>query len=280
VSYIASRLNPVVLAAVALMLWAGPADAQRRSPQPRPAPTVRVDVAAEAAKLAGTDLEAAAAAAAQLGRTRDAAALDALLDALALGMHPRTATAALDAVAAHASVKAFDTATFFVRHRDARVRAAAVRVMGALDDSRAHGAVLAALADGDRAVRAAAAQVAATRKLTRAVVPLMALLQKGDDASAPALAALADPDVARAIGETLGTAPDGLIARALGLILARPDFGPETARVEVVRALGRVPGTDALEQLTSYLDAIPESPPRQSRREAEAIVEQRLSGDF
>ena len=34
----------------------------------------------------------------------------------------------------------------------------------------------------------------------------------------------------------------------------------------------------ALEQLTTYVASIPEKPPRQSRREAEAIVEARLTG--
>jgi hypothetical protein len=45
-----------------------------------------------------------------------------------------------------------------------------------------------------------------------------------------------------------------------------------------VRALGKVPGNEALEQLTTYVASVPENPPRQSRREAEAIIEARLGG--
>jgi hypothetical protein len=58
----------------------------------------------------------------------------------------------------------------------------------------------------------------------------------------------------------------------------RPDFKPEEARVEVVKALGKIPGNDSLEQLTNYIGAIPEKPPRDSRNEAENIVEARLGG--
>ena len=35
---------------------------------------------------------------------------------------------------------------------------------------------------------------------------------------------------------------------------------------------------DALEQLTTYVASTPEKPPRQSRREAEVLIEQRLAG--
>ena len=46
-----------------------------------------------------------------------------------------------------------------------------------------------------------------------------------------------------------------------------------TTAIQVVRALGKVPGSEAVEQLSSYIEKTPEKPPRQSRREAEAIIE-------
>jgi HEAT repeat protein len=158
------------------------------------------------------------------------------------------------------------------------VRAAAVAAVGSLDDSRAVTAVLAALTDNDDTVRAAAAKVIGDRGIKTGIEPLLELLKKGDEASGDALAALATPDLAKEVGELIGVAPNAQLSRCLGAILMRPGFKPEEARVEVVRALGKVPGNEALEQLTTYVASVPENPPRQSRREAEAIVEARLTG--
>lgn len=227
--------------------------------------------------LMGTDAAAAEKAAVELGSSKDAkAATGVLLDALALGVHPKVAAAALGSLATLERAEAFDTIAFYLTYRDTRVRTAAVTAMGALDDKRADNFVLAALSDSDKKVRAAAADVVSKRKIKRGIEPLMALLQKGDEATAPALAAMADNDLAVALGELIGKAPDAVLARTLGLILMRPSYGPESARVEVVRALGKVPGPEAIEQLSTYVDSIPENPPRQSRREAEATIENRL----
>lgn len=262
----------VLVAGLTLAVFSGGALGQKKA---KPA---NVNVAEERAALLGDDADRAAAAAANLA-IKKPGALDALIDGLAMGLHPTVAVAALDALAAHGDARAFDVAAHYAHHRNARIRAAAVRALGTLDDARAQQAVLAALHDGHVDVRAAAAQVVADKKLKKGIEPLMALLTKGDEAAASALAALADPALAAAIGELIGTAPDALLARCLGMILLRPDFKPESARVEVVRALGKVPGNEALEQLTNYVASTPENPPRQSRREAEALVEARLGGD-
>jgi HEAT repeat protein len=229
------------------------------------------------AALSGTDVAAAEKAAQELGKSKDAkGAVNVLLDALALGVHPKVAAAALDSLAAHGRVEAFDTVAFYLTYRDTRVRVAAVGAMGSFDDKRADNHILAGLSDTDKKVRAAAANVVAARSIKRGIEPLMALLQKGDESTAPALAAMADNDLAVSLGELIGKAPDAVLARTLGLILMRADYGPESARVEVVRALGKVPGAEAIEQLSTYVDSIPENPPRQSRREAEATIENRL----
>ena len=244
-----------------------------RKPMP-----VKVDF--EAQRLVDPSPEVATKGATRLGETNDARAFEALLDALATGLHPNVAEAALRSIAAHRKVHAYDTLAFYVTYRDARVRAAALAAMGALDDGRATQFVLSGLRDSDKLVRAEAGKLVAARKLKAGIEPLLELFKKGDEGAVEPLAAMADPDLARTIGEFIGVAPDALLARCLGSILLKPSFQPETARVQVVRSLGKVAGSEAVEQLSSYIDAIPEKPPRQSRREAEAIIEARLTGDM
>jgi HEAT repeat protein len=201
-----------------------------------------------------------------------------LLDALALGLHPQVAAAALDALAARPHPKAIETLVHYLDHRNPKVRASAVTALAAIDDKRVDKFVLASLRDGHESVRAAAAAAVGKRRIKDGVAPLMKLMVKGDEATAAALAGMADADLAKQVAESVGTAPDPFVARCLGAILMRADFKPETARVEVVRALGRVPGQEALEQLSGYVAAIPANPPRQSRKEAEAIIEKKLGG--
>jgi HEAT repeat protein len=229
------------------------------------------------ALLQGTEVEAAIKAADSLGTIKEPPALDALMSALSLGLHPRVAAAALDAVAQHADIRSYETLRFYLHHRDPRVRAAAVRAVGKLDDPRAAGHAIMALSDTDKTVRTAAIEIVAARQWRLGIEPMLELLKKGDEATAPALASLATPDLARALGELIGVAPDFLLARALGLILRRQDFGPETALVQVVRTLGKVPGQEAIDQLERYVEFIPASPPRQSRREAEALIKARTT---
>ena len=240
-----------------------------------------VDLAKAEAEISGTDVDVAERAAQALGTAKKnpKAAVDVLLNALALGVHPRVATAALMSLAAHGAVQALDTVVFYLTYRDTRVRAAAVEAMGSFDDKRVANHILAALTDSDKKVRAAAAGVVSKRAIKSGIEPLMALLVKGDESVAPALAALADTNLAVALGELVGKAPDAVLAHTLGLILQRPNYGPESARVAVVRALGKVPGSEAIEELSSYVGATPENPPRQSRREAEALIEARLGDE-
>jgi len=58
-------------------------------------------------------------------------------------------------------------------------------------------------------------------------------------------------------------------------MLKRQDFGPDPARVEIVRAIAKIQDVAAVRQLQEYLDAVPKNPPRPSRQEAEMIVEAR-----
>jgi hypothetical protein len=89
---------------------------------------------------------------------------------------------------------------------------------------------------------------------------------------------MADPELARRIAEQLGQVPDTPLAQCLGMILKRADFGPDAARVEIVRAIAKIQDPVAVTVLTDYVDSTPKNPVRASRHEAETIVEARLGG--
>ena len=236
------------------------------------------DIAANGAALIGDDVAAAEKAAVALGNIKDPRALDALLDGLALGLHPQVATAALQGVAEHNDARALDTLQFFVQYRDAGVRAAALTAIGKLDDRRTVSPVLAALRDEDKAVRAIAIGIVATRDLRVGIEPMLELMKKGEEATGPALASMADPDLAKILGEYIGEAPNGLLASTLGTILLREEFKPEAARVQVVRTLGKITGPEAMVALRNYIKSLHPRSLKQSKREAEAIIKARTTG--
>jgi HEAT repeat protein len=289
-----SRFTATVLALAALTgakalaaepAKAAPAPAQAKKKAPvaptPPTPTVddkSVDVAAARTELLGGDVDKAQAAAKKLGTTKQPAALDALLDGLALGLHPRVAAAALDSVAYHKNPSAIDVLVQYSKNRNADVRARAVLALGQIGGNRALAAAWAGFHDADKTVRAAACKVAETTKDRAATDSLVKLLVKGDEATVTALAAVATPDLARKLGELLGQAPDDLLARTLGLVVLRPDFGKEEVYVEVITTIGKIPGAEAVVALTNFISATPEKPPRLSRRKAQELYELRLSG--
>ena len=107
---------------------------------------------------------------------------------------------------------------------------------------------------------------AAKGHVREAIEPLFELLARGEEPAARALAAMADADLVRKLGDQLGKVPDASLALCLGLVLRRADFGPDAARVEVVRAIGKIQDQAAVTALTDYIDATPKNPPRQSLR--------------
>lgn len=227
--------------------------------------------------LLGADVGKGTAAAVELGKSDDAAAHAALLDGLSTGLHPDTAIAALASLGVAPRPGDLTTLVRYVRSRTTAVRAAAVRALGS--QTEAGPLMLVALRDLEESVRAAAAEAVVARKPKGAVEPLLALLDKGEAPAAKALAALADAELARVVAEHLGVAPDGVLAQCLGGILVRPDFGPEAARVQVVRALAKLAGPEAITALGDYVDATPATPVKQSRREAEAALKEKLGGE-
>lgn len=256
--------------------WKKPgAKAKAKAPRKGPKPLV---LAVAIKGVGSANVKKAVKSAWSLGLHKNKQALDTLLDALALGLHPKVAAAALMALAEHGNAASLPVAKYYLHHRDPKVRAAAVHAVGSLQDARAVNLVLAAVRDQDKSVRAAGLAVISKRKIKRGIGMVLALMKKGDEATAKAAGAFATTDMARAVGELLGSAPNALVARALGLILVNPKFGPENARVQVVKTLAKVPGNAAVEQLSAYIESVPAKPPRQSRRMAEAVIEQRLTG--
>ncbi|MSP17413.1 MAG: hypothetical protein EXR73_12545 [Myxococcales bacterium] len=233
-----------------------------------------VDVPGERKLLLGADVDRAIGAARKLGTSRARAALDTLLDALALGLSPRVAAVAVEAAGAHAEPRALDVLLYYATHRQVDVRVRAVEALGQFDDKRARVAVDRAYADAQKVVRAAACRDAERRKEKLAGPKLMALLVKGDEATSPALAAIASPELARQLAELVGIAPDALLAETLGRILARKDLGKEQVYVQIVESLGKVPGDEAEVQLATYAGA-QEKIPRLSKRRAQDLLEQR-----
>jgi HEAT repeat protein len=231
-----------------------------------------VDVAALAAQLADADPEVAARAAHALGDTDQPAAHDALLDALAFGMDTVVAGVAVGELARHPAPPDVVALVRYAHHRDPATRSAAITALAGYPDPAARAAVIAALHDSIAAVRAAAATAAARAHLRASVDPLFELLGKGEEPAARALAQLADPELAARIADHLGQVPAAVLALCLGQVLLRADFGPDPARVEVVRALEKITDHSAELVLGEYVDKTPRNPPRPSRAEAERFL--------
>jgi HEAT repeat protein len=266
------RLRRAVIAAI-LGLLAPHAVA---GPGPKNKKPGKVDVAAAKAALLGTDEAKASQAAEALGSVKEQAAHDALLDALSSGLSVAVAPKALAGLVTAPAPADVGVVRIYAKHRSAAVRAAADAALSGYPEGRK--LLVRALGDSKEEVRAAAAGALARAKAREGTERMFALLAKGDDGAVAALATMADPEMARAIGEELGKVPDNSLAKCLGLILKRTDFGPDEARVQVVRAIAKIAGTEAIDALSDYVEATPAKPPRASRKEAEQVVQARLGG--
>jgi HEAT repeat protein len=158
------------------------------------------------------------------------------------------------------------------------VRSAAYGALAMYPDPIAQKAIVHGLHDMLAPVRGAAAAAAAKGRVKLAIEPLFDLMGKGEQPASAAIAAMADLDLARKVGDQLGKMPDAILAQTLGAILKRPDFGPDPARVDIVSAIGKIQAPEAVAALTDYVDATPKNPPRPSRTAAQKMIEARLGG--
>ena len=230
------------------------------------------------AALGGSDLEAAAKAADELGAVNLAAAHDALLDALALGLPPAVAVPAIHAVVLHPAPPDVLALRRYAGHANPSVRSAALSALASYPSPLAQQAVATALRDPVGSVRNAAALAAGRARIKLAIEPMLLLLAKGEEAAARGLAQLADADLSRKLADQLGKVPEPTLVIALGAILKRDDFGPDAVKVEIVRAIAKIQDPSAVRALTDYIDATPKTPVKTSRQEAVLIVEARLGG--
>ena len=260
-----TRSALIVLLAVVGAAIAAPANKPKQPKKP-------ADITADVAALAGPDIERAAHAATTLGTYELSEAHAALLDALAIGLAPPVALPALAAVAQHPVAADVAALKRYAGHHTPSVRSAALGALAGYSDPAARAAIVAGLHDNAGAVRAAAATAAANGRIREAADTLLLLLGKREDSAIRAVAQLADPDLARTIADRFGRLPDASLALCLGLILRRGDFGPDPARVEIVRALATIQDPVAIAQLSQYVDETPNNPRRPSRIEAEMVV--------
>ncbi|MGE0399267.1 MAG: HEAT repeat domain-containing protein [Kofleriaceae bacterium] len=237
----------------------------------------KAPTAAEIAALGSDQVEAAAKAAETIGESSSPAAHDALLDALAMGLPASVAVPAIVGLAKHPAPPDVQALVRYANHINPTVRNAAITALAQYPDPAAHKVVIERLGDSVAVVRATAAAAAAKAKIKKAVDPMLVLLSRGEEPAARALAAMADVELAARIADQLGKVPAESLALCLGAILLRPDFGPDTARVEVVRAIGKIDDRSAVTALQDYLANSPKKPTT-SRTEAQMIVDARLGG--
>jgi len=267
-----------VVAIVVAIAVPSVAAAQAAKKAPAKKGTANRPSTADIAALNGQQVEAAAKAAETIGESSAPAAHDVLLDALAMGLPASVAVPAIVGLAKHPAPPDVLALVRYANHINPSVRNAAITALAQYPDPAAHTVVVERLGDQVAVVRATAAAAAAKGKIKKAVDPLFVLLSRGEEPAARALAAMADVELAARIADQLGKVPAESLALCLGAILVRPDFGPDTARVEVVRAIGKIEDRSAVTALQDYLANSPKTPVRTSRTEAQMIVDARLGG--
>lgn len=233
------------------------------------------DVAGWKRELQTADDTKAEEAAKKLAASKDGKATEAILDALSLGVAPRHASVLLGGLSGRKDARSLEVLTFFAHNRNAEIRKRAVGLLGAIPDPKVVPALLDALSDTVPDVRAEASAALGKRKEKSAEAKLLLLLERQDASAPAALAAIATPELVHRLAEKIGPIPDGLLCDTLGEILKRPDFGPDSLRVEIVKTLAKIPVDASTGALQEYLQASQKDAKRPSRLEAEAIVKQR-----
>ncbi len=220
----------------------------------------------------GSDIEAAETAAAALGKDGSAAAVRGLLSALSLGLHPKVAVVALEGLGKNARSENFDTLVVYSRNRNQGVRAAAYEALAKIDDERAVARLGYALSDKSPAVRSIAIEHVSRVKDRSAMPALLRLIEAGDLHASRAFGSMGDAEDARKLAERVGSLPDGPLATALGAMLLRKEFGPDGARVQIVRTIAKL-RTPVLRNVLNEYANQDKVGDRKSRDEASAVLE-------
>lgn len=267
-------------------------------------------------ELRGKD-EQALEAVRKLGALDTPRSTEILLGELSLGLSPKVTTAVLDVLLKRRAAESLPLLSLYAHHRSPELRKRAVQGLAALllpppaaapqansaAPSKDKGAkakpaapaapvltaaqqaevvpqLIAALSDASADVREVAAEALGTRREKAAEPALIQLLQRKDAAAPAALGQIGGAETARSLAEMIGSVPDRLLAETLGLLLIRPDFGPDPLRLEVVKTLGKLSGSQPIDLLNDYLSATGKDKAdkaRPSRVEAQKIIEQRTA---
>ena len=101
---------------------------------------------------------------------------------------------------------------------------------------------------------------------------LLRLIEAGDLHASRAFGAMGDAEDARKLAERVGSLPDGPLATALGAMLLRKEFGPDGARVQIVRTIAKL-RTPVLRNVLNEYANQDKVGDRKSRDEASAVLE-------
>lgn len=126
----------------------------------------------------------------------------------------------------------------YCRHRDPRVRLAAVQALGATGGKAAAAPLRAALSDRDERVRTAAATALGTAQVRTAVGDLFRALERRNSGAAPALGAVCVHDECTKLVTYLGKLPFDTVSRGLERVFERPDG--DVSEPEKLAVLGAI----------------------------------------
>jgi HEAT repeat protein len=227
------------------------------------------------ADLHGQNLDAAVAAASALGSLKSKESFEGLMGALQLGAPPKLTLALLEALGLQQNKKSIQILRHFAAYRSPKVRMASINAMRNIPNKRITRILINALGDSSPMVRARAARLLGERKARRAERPLFRLLRRGDKSAAMPLGIVGGVETAKQLAELIGVLPNASVAIALGTLLKRKDFGPDPLRLEVVKAITKIPGPDATAALVEYIASVPPKQIRISKRKAEQYLEER-----
>ena len=201
-----------------------------------------------------------------------------LVEMLGVGAQPPATVAALDALKRLRDVSSIEILVLYAGNRGTEIRRHAVEALGTFADGRVVPILMDRLGDGAPEVRAAAAQALATRGEKAAVPRLLALLKRNDATIVGPLGALAPLSTLPEIAGLQGSISDDNLASVLGELLQRQDVS-ESARLDLVKTLARVPGAASTTALIEYVGTATGRERRPSKSEAQKVIDERGKGE-
>ncbi len=227
------------------------------------------------ADLYGDNLDLAVAAASALGSLKQPRALDALMASLQLGTPPKLTSAVLEALQLQRAPESIPLLDHYAKHRRQEIRGGALKALGAINSKKVVPILIDALSDSNPMIRALAARILGERKERIAERHLLMMMRRKDTSAAVPLGIIGGAQTALNLAEMIGDLPGSALAKALGTMLMRKDFGPDPLRTQVVKALGNIQGKEATAALADYVASVPPKELRQSKNQAKLILEKR-----